>query len=156
MKKNVILGALCAAMLVSSGAIAVADTRGNGPRGADFSQIDADGNGEVTVAELQAMQTARFGEIDADGDGAVTKAEILAHAESTEDVRRERRVTRMMERLDANDDGSLSAEELTGRRDPARLVERLDADGNGTLSQEEMADARDSMRRGRGCGRRGE
>lgn len=150
MKKNMILGTVCALMVVSGGAAAFADTRGSGQRGIDFSQMDTDGDGQVTVGELEALQAARFAEIDADGDGSVSEAEMLAHAQARQDERQARRVGRMLKRMDANDDGSLSPEELQGRRDPARLIERLDADGNGTLSQQELADARHGMRGGRG------
>ena len=45
----------------------------------------------------------------------------------------------MLKRVDANDDGKISLEEMTARRDPARMIERLDSDGDGQLSAEEFA-----------------
>jgi Ca2+-binding EF-hand superfamily protein len=58
----------------------------------------------------------------------------------------------MLKRLDANDDGKLSAEEMAARG-PARLFDRLDADEDGAITREELAEAR-GMKRG-GWGKRG-
>lgn len=58
---------------------------------ATFAQLDVDGDGLVTAAELQALMTslggslddttaaAMIGLIDADGDGKVTRDDLLSY-----------------------------------------------------------------------------
>ena len=60
----------------------------------------------------------------------------------------------MLDRLDADKDGSLSLEELQARG-PAGMFERLDADSDGTVTGEELAAAR-AMRDRDGDGPRGD
>lgn len=81
---------------------------------------------------------------DTDKNGVLDKAELEAAGEQ----RKDRRGARMMQRLDTNDDGKLDLAEITARRDPADVLARLDADNNGTLSAEEFAKARHGKRRG--------
>lgn len=80
---------------------------------------------------------------DTDGDGAISLAEFeAAHAA---------RVRERFSRMDENDDGLLSGDELKrearGRHrmardrhhpDPARVIEHLDSDGSGGVSLAEM------------------
>ncbi|MFL4470616.1 EF-hand domain-containing protein [Tateyamaria armeniaca] len=121
--------------------------------GPDFSTLDADGNGEVSLAELQARGEARFEAADTDGDGFLTQAELEAAG-------RERagdRAARILARMDANDDGKLSPDEMKGpRRDPGRLFERIDADNSGGISPEEFEEARARMQERRGGKRHGD
>ena len=48
-----------------------------------FGEIDADGDGSLTIDEFTAHKTAhateRFSELDADEDGVISEAEITAH-----------------------------------------------------------------------------
>ncbi len=145
---TIVTGALIATMGLAS--IAVAH-EGRGMRGGMeqmFEEVDANGDGLITAAEIEAAREARFAEMDSNGDGFVTAEEIAAFA----DDRRGKRAARMIERLDANDDGKLSAEEMA-TRGPGRMLERLDANGDGALSKEELAEAR-KMRGGHGKGPR--
>lgn len=48
------------------------------------------------------------------------------------------------ERLDANNDGELTLEEMTARQ--AAMIEEADADGNGAVSKAEMRAFRDAKR----------
>lgn len=119
-------------------------------RGPDFSTLDIDGNGELTQEELSNAAAARFATIDTDGNGSLSKAELEAQASE----RAAKRADRMIERLDANEDGELSAEEMAdGRkrgRDLGRMFERIDADDSGTITQAEFDEARDKFRGKRG------
>lgn len=131
-----------------------------------FGQIDANGDGQITVEEMNAQAEVRFAAADADGNGALSPEEMTSGKQG-------RRSARLLERFDTDKDGSLNATELTamdnepheraakhfdrmdadksgdlslaemqGRRDPAKMVTRLDADKNGSLSLEEFAKAR--------------
>lgn len=109
---------------------------------ARFTQMDVDGDGQVTVAELEARAAARFAETDTNGDGVLSKAEALAAAETREAKRLAKRVEKRFERMDADKDGNLTKEEAQGRRDPAKMIAKLDTDKSGGVSLEEFAKAR--------------
>ena len=47
-----------------------------------FGEIDADGNGEITQAEVKAHGEARFAKADANGDGKITVQEYAKYRES--------------------------------------------------------------------------
>lgn len=127
-------------------------------RGAmDFSQMDQNGDGAITLEEMQAGPEAMFAAADTDGDGALSREELLAASAA----RMAQNVDRMLERADGDGDGRLSAAEIAAMQDSrretrmARMFDRLDADGNGSLSAEELEQARTRMDR-RGGGERGE
>lgn len=136
-----------------------------------YGQIDANGDGQITVEEMNAQAAARFAAADADGNGALSQAEMagaiqsrrsarllerfdtnkdgslsageLAAMDGKNDGKREARASKYFERMDADKSGDLSPAEMQGRRDPAKMLTRLDADKNGSLSLEEFAKARD-------------
>jgi Ca2+-binding EF-hand superfamily protein len=127
--------------LMIPAALALPAMAEQGPRGNPamiFERLDADRDGAVTLAELEAMRAARFAERDANGDGRLDRDELLAGAAQ----RAKRGVDRMMGRLDADGDGAITADEFAdaGRpgADPARLVGRFDTDGDGALSLPEF------------------
>lgn len=128
----------------------MAEAQGHkGPR-INFEELDANSDGELTQTELDAHRLARFTSADADGDGALSKAELLARAKEGREDRAERRADRMIERLDANSDGKLSAEEMAARGEGRRgnIFERLDADSSGTISKAEFEQAK-TLRKGK-------
>lgn len=139
-------GILGAALIAGTMAATAVDAR-EGDRGMwpGFGQIDADGDGRITAAEIEDLRAARFAELDADGDGAVSRDEFLAHAA----VQASERAGRMFDRLDADGDGMLGPDALQARfgrgPDAERMIGRLDTDGDGAISAEEFAQARDDM-----------
>ena len=118
-----------------------------GPRGdirPNFEQIDANGDGVLTLEEFQNQGQAKFAETDTNGDG------MLSADELTEAAARQR--AQMIERLiaakDTNGDGMLSLEEMAPRN-PGKFFGKADTDGNGEISQAEWEAAQGQMR-GRG------
>ncbi len=107
-----------------------------------FEQLDADGNGTVSAEEFKATRLAKFKAADTDGNGALSAEEMLAAREKTASkTPKADRATRMIERLDTNEDGELSMDELTARRSPEKMFERIDANSDGAISEEEFAEA---------------
>lgn len=128
-----------------------------------FEELDLNNDGQVTLEELEGQQAARFAAADTDGDGALSEAELLARAEERAGDRATRMVTRMLERLDANEDGLIQADEMPERENDrmTRRFERADANEDGAISAEEFEQARSERggkggRHGGGKGERGD
>jgi len=119
-------------------------------RGPDFAELDADGNGQLTPAEMRAHAAARFAVADSDANGTLSAEELTAAAAARQAERAGRRTDRMIEWMDADGDGALSPAEMP-RRGSARMFARADANDDGALSAEEFAEAR-MHRRGNGQG----
>ena len=148
MKTRILMAALLSGLVVVAGA-AQADNHRERP---DFATLDANGDGVVTLEELQARGEARFAEMDTNGDGALSAEELTAAA----DARAADRVTRMIERFDENGDGLLQQAELPERGgDRAeRMFERVDADEDGAISEEEFEAVKERFGERRGPGPR--
>ncbi|WIY25591.1 EF-hand domain-containing protein [Parasedimentitalea psychrophila] len=118
-----------------------------------FEEIDTDGNGEISQAEMDAMKGARFAKTDTNGDGVVSLEELTAQGVKNVAARAEK----MLKMRDANGDGVLSQEELSKPRRAGQMFDRFDADGNGSISKEEFEEAGKHMRqRGKGHHRPGQ
>lgn len=147
---------------------AIGGAMGPGARGVlsvQFTDLDTDGDGVITEAELtaraQALAADRWAEVDTDGDGTVTveelEAQILAAIADRAQGRmipggEQRRAQRgmdpaerakaMAERIlsarDADEDGLLSAEELSPAANIAALVDRFDTDDDNAWSEDEF------------------
>lgn len=129
-----------------------------------FSALDADGDGKVTPAEMQAYGAARaadhFARADTDANGALSETELRAAAEKApKGGRGARHVTRMLKRLDSDNSGDLTLAEFQsrpqrqGKEAPdSRILARFDTDKDGALSAAEYSaiPERGDMRRPRG------
>lgn len=115
-----------------------------------FDSLDADKDGEITPAEMEAHRQSRFSQADGDGDGKITKDEMIAAAQ----VRMEQRIDTMLERFDADGDGALTAEEMPQPPRPGRMFQFADEDGNGSISKEEFDQMGRHHRHGGGWGMR--
>ena len=75
-----------------------------------FAMMDADGNGSLSLQEVQDAHARIFAHMDADGDGEVTKAEIRAFFRGGKDSRRagRRDWSEMSDDMDDADDLNLS------------------------------------------------
>ena len=144
MTRTAYLAALLAGTMALTGTIAAAKGA-HGPQ-PSFSELDADGSGEVTMEEMAAFHQTRLAAIDTDGDGAISRDEMVAAAEARNVERMERRMDRMFERADANEDGLLQFDEMPQRGGDrmADRFERIDTDGSGGLSEAEMAAAKEA------------
>lgn len=108
---------------------------------ADFAELDANGDGRVTRAELDARRAARFADADADGDGMLSVDEMVAAREAQRLERIAAAAARVVAAFDSDGDGALSAGELPGAEMGGQLILRFDADGDGAVSAAEF-DAR--------------
>ncbi len=145
MKHVIHLTALGVALVL--GGVSIADAKqGGGMHRASFADLDVDNSGDLSQEELMAPRLARFTEADTDGDGSLSREELEANANK----RAKKRAARMLKHLDANEDGSLSLEEMQAHPRAGKMFERADQDGNGTLSEEEFDAAKAHMRKSRG------
>jgi Ca2+-binding EF-hand superfamily protein len=97
-----------------------------------MSQLDANKDGKVTLAELKASKQSWLREVDANKDGVATRLELEArfaagHAE---------RMQKLFESRDTNKDGRLTREES---HMPERWFSRSDANSDGILTREELS-----------------
>ena len=135
-----------------------------------FAALDANNDGRVTKAEMEAQREARrdarFDRLDTNDDGAISKAEMDAAREQRAAKRTERMANREgdaakvrgkrgnrmgkgmrgggFDRLDANNDGSVTLAEFQAPQ--IERFQRADANGDGVLTQAERQSARQAMR----------
>ena len=119
---------------------AVAQSREDGPRAGFFAKVDANQDGAITRAEFDALRAEHGREMDANRDGIVTFAEHKAAREAMAEAR-------FVKRHDQDGDGRVSVAELSARGD--KHFDRMDANDDGTITADEMQH-RKGMRRGRG------
>ena len=74
--------------------------------------FDADGDGEVTRAEIEQGRAAQFAKADTDGNGTLSAQEL---EQATEAMRKEM-MQRRFTMLDADGDGEISAKEFESRK----------------------------------------
>jgi len=106
---------------------------GHGPWGRWlFQEMDANKDGKVTQAEIDAFEAARAAEIDANHDGKITADEIQAFREK----QRAKRQAAELARMDTNGDGVVSVEEYEAAQ-TWRLA-RMDRNGDGVIDRGDM------------------
>lgn len=120
MKRTMI--ASVASLVLTSG-LALAHGGGKG-----LARFDWDGNGSVTRDEMRTTAIERFQKTDANKDGRLTLDEIQA-------ARSEHAAKRFAEK-DTNKDGKLSRTEVP--RMPDEVWKRLDANNDGALTPDEL------------------
>jgi Ca2+-binding EF-hand superfamily protein len=93
-----------------------------------LDKADANDDGAVTQEEVDSYRAAKLAEVDASGDGALSIEEFdTLYREMTRS-----RMVDMFQKLDADGDGVITADEMDARA--ANIVERMDRDGDGVLS----------------------
>ena len=93
-----------------------------------FEAVDADGDGSVTQAEIDAYLAAQVADADTDTDGALALDEFAPVF--FEQMRP--RMVDAFQALDADGSGEVTQDELDDRF--GRVVERLDRDGDDALT----------------------
>ena len=145
--KNTVLMASLGLAIVAGGAIASSEKmQGMQRPHHSFEELDANGDGKLMQEEMAAHMQARFEGADTNGDGALSEAELLARINERMAKRAQKYVAHMLERHDANGDGSLSMEEMKSKR-AGKMFSRMDADQDGAVSKEEF-DAMRAKRKG--------
>ncbi|MEM8772618.1 MAG: hypothetical protein AAGD92_13310 [Pseudomonadota bacterium] len=140
--RNLTMAATIGLTLVAMGAPALANHPGKGARGGGFDRLDLNGDGEVTVDELNENQAILLQEADANADGAITREEMRAFRKAKrEQLRAERNP-------DKNGDGVIDRLEFDQAAD--ERFKRMDKNGDGVISEDER------RRRGHRGERRGE
>ncbi len=114
-----------------------------------FEELDTNGDGSITLAELDAKHAAKFAENDLNGDGFLDATELLQAAKdrpakgprgkgrpmpSAENV--DEMVAKIMENGDTDGDGQISKDEAKGPI--ARNFDKADSNGDGFVSAEEL------------------
>ena len=112
---------------------------------------DTNGDGKITIAEINADQARMFTALDVDGDKSMSVEEIRRRGRSLQIYR----TTTLFDLLDTNGDGKLSVAEI--QAPSKRWFKRYDENGNGILEADEIADShhRGGRRGGRHGRRRG-
>ena len=134
MKKVAIFTLTATAILASAPAMA---RQHGGPR-PDFSQLDANGDGQITQAEVKAFGAAEFAKADADGDGSLTLEELTARAKTDRVRKMDKRAKRELKRLDSDGNGTIELAEMEEKQGGMRMFDRMDENEDGVISQEEF------------------
>lgn len=101
-----------------------------------FAALDVDEDGEISAAEIATAAEALI-EVDANGDGKITLDEALPPKKELNPFAPKpmRRPPPVIEALDVDQDGKLSAEEL---KNATESLLTLDTNGDGELTGDEM------------------
>lgn len=111
-----------------------------------WTQADKDRNGSLSLLEMQASMpnaAANFSQMDANGDGQVSNGELRSYKVAHED----RKWRQSFESADANRDGALTLSEAQGGL-PAIAAQftAIDSNGDNKLSLDEMQAHRKAQR----------
>jgi len=123
-----------------------------------FRKLDKNGDGKITVGELQdAMKQLKkegkedegaatlmgLMKADLDGDGALSYEELVAASVNRKLVNKEERLWTLFCQLDQDGDGKVSAKELSvalgkSNEAAAEMIKEVDKNGDGTVDYDEF------------------
>ena len=139
-KKELLLGAVAAGLLLSGAAAPAFAAKGEGRHGlrhaAMIERLDTNKDGKVSLGEFKTNISATFKTFDADGNGEVTKDEIKARHEAFRDARKAVRDAAGTDKGKARE--ALKAAGPFMLPGAGRMFDRADTDKNGTLSEAEV------------------
>jgi len=104
-----------------------------------FERLDANKDGALSEADREAQARLRFDATDTDGNGELSFAEVTAAREARHENRAERMAERGERRAGMRGMRGKRGGERGGLR--GRMLERADADSNGSVSQAEFTSA---------------
>lgn len=104
---------------------------------------DTNGDGKISLAEINDDQARMFNALDVDGDKSMSVDEIRRRGRSLQIYR----TTTLFDLLDANGDGKLSVAEI--QAPSKRWFKRYDKNGDGVMEAEELPEGRKHGRRGK-------
>lgn len=151
LRKTLMIAALGAAVTVPMALAAAGESAAQSRQGAQFSDrgpgamfeaLDLNGDGQVTRAEADQFRADRFAVLDADGDGSVSEAEFLENARAQT---AERAGARFGD-LDIDGDGAVSATEFE-QAPRGDMFARLDQNEDGVITEDELSQRRGGPRR---------
>ncbi|MEM1019295.1 MAG: hypothetical protein ACFBZ9_13065 [Sphingomonadales bacterium] len=150
MRKSMFVALLSASAILFTGTTSVLAAQGK--RGPSFermlSELDADQSGSLSYAEFAKRGDDRFAATDTNGDGLLTAEERDAAKEAFKEQRGEKagraakaakkggRGAAMLDRVDTDQDGSISLAEHNAAQE-ARFA-ALDGDGDGSVTEDEF------------------
>jgi Ca2+-binding EF-hand superfamily protein len=102
-----------------------------------FDSMDADKDGKLTYAEMEAHRKAEFDAADTNKDGALSTDELSARALARFQEKLAVRTQAMLDNMDNDSSGSLSPDEM-GEGPGMRNFARIDADNDGAITIEEI------------------
>ena len=140
-RQSLVLVAVASIAAVASTSVLAKD----GPRrgGNIFKTADANDDGKLSLEEMVTLATSRFDKTDANSDGEITAEEL---AENARRQRSERRIQRMLTRLDYNGDGKVTKVELEDQA--KKRFALLDGNEDGFVERAELRRAFMGMRGG--------
>jgi len=97
---------------------------------------DTNGDGKISIAEINADQARMFTALDVNGDKSLSVEEVRRRGRSLQIFL----TTTLFDLLDANGDGKLSVAEI--QAPSQRWFKRYDKSGNGVMEADEIPDAR--------------
>lgn len=109
--------------------------------GGRWDRMDANGDGEISAAEMDAHKAEFLSDADTDGNGAVSKEEMKAFHEAR------RAEWKAKHNPDANGDGVVDRTEFINAAQ--ERFDRMDKDGDGVLSEDEQRRGHGKRRHGR-------
>lgn len=156
MKKQLLISGLLAGSALLGFSVIAAAQEGphgpGGPMGPRLEELDANKDGKITKAEIDAMEVKTFTEADTNKDGFVTSEEMTAHHEARmEEMRRARmkeHQDRMLAKLDTDKDGRISEAEFTARPNP--MFDRIDTNKDGIVDAAEIEVAKEKAKKMQG------
>jgi Ca2+-binding EF-hand superfamily protein len=99
-----------------------------------FDKLDTNHDGVVTKDEYVAAATARFQQLDSQGTGKVTAAQIASSPKAQQ--RAQHAVDHIVQRLDTNGDGAVSQDEYLAAA--KKRFSRMDRNDDGFIDADEM------------------
>ncbi len=144
MKHTFLMTGLTMAILAGLAGQGYAAGGHNGPRHS-FEELDINGDGQITRAEMESHKQARFEQSDSDGDGKLSRAELETRIQKKQKLRREHRLDKMIKRHDTNGDGALTFAEMSENRRHDHFT-TADANEDGAISASEFAAMKEAFK----------